>query len=360
MFSNAYKESRVMPYELMKGNHALSEAALRAGCRFFGGYPITPQSEILEYLSKRMPEVGGTFVQAESELAGVNMVYGAAAAGFRAMSSSSGPGFSLLHEGISYIASAELPAVFVDVQRYGSGLGDIFQAQSDYYQATKGGGHGDYRLLVLAPASVQESVDLMCLAFDKAEEYRNPCLILSDASIAQIMEPVQLPPMAEAPSPDKPWAARGKQGGAFKRITSTMYYIDDFDTYIKNKYDRMSEQEQRWELVQTADADVVLVAYGISSRICKEAVVLARAQGIRLGLLRPISLWPFPEKAFAEVNPQVKAYLTVELSSLPMLQDDVKLACGMKVPVDYFLGGAHIPESAAIVRKAASLLTQLG
>lgn len=349
-----------MPYELMKGNHALSEAAIRAGCRFFGGYPITPQSEILEYLSKRLPEVGGAFVQAESELSGINMVYGAAAAGFRAMTSSSGPGFSLLHEGISYIASAELPAVFVDVQRYGSGLGDIFQAQSDYYQATKGGGHGDYRLLVFAPASVQESVDLTCLAFDKAEEYRNPCLILSDASIAQIMEPVLLPPMREEISPDKAWAVRGKHGKPFKRITSTMYYIDDFDSYIKNKYDTMAQNEQRWEMIHTDDADVVLVAYGISARICKEAVVMARAKGIRLGLLRPITLWPFPDKAFSLVNPQVKAYLTVELSSLPMLQDDVKLACGMTVPVSHFLGGAHIPESTAIIEKAASLLTTQG
>lgn len=346
-----------MSCKLMKGNDALSEAAVRAGCRFFGGYPITPQSEILEYLSWRMPEVGGTFVQAESELSGINMVYGAAAAGYRAMTSSSGPGFSLLQEGISYIASAELPAVFVNVQRYGSGLGDIFQAQSDYFMATRGGGHGDYRMLVFAPASVQESVDLMVLAFDKAEEYRNPCLILSDASIAQMMEPVMLPEMQEV-HPDKEWAVRGKQGGAFKRVTSTMYYIEDFDSYIKNKYDTMEANEQRWESVQVEDADVVLVAYGISSRICKEAVSLARAQGIKLGLLRPITVWPFPAKAFAEVNPDVKAYLTVELSSLPKLEDDVKLASGMTVPVEHFLGGARIPESSAIVAKAVSLLTE--
>ncbi|HJB65257.1 MAG TPA: 3-methyl-2-oxobutanoate dehydrogenase subunit VorB [Candidatus Mailhella merdavium] len=340
---------------LMKGNDALSEAAVRAGCRFFGGYPITPQSEILEYLSWRLPEVGGTFIQAESELAGINMVYGAAAAGMRALTTSSGPGFSLLQEGISYITSAELPAVFVDVQRYGSGLGDIFQAQGDYFLATGSGGHGDSRLLVLAPASVQESVDLICLAFDKAEEYRNPCLILSDASIAQMMEPVELPEMKEV-NLDHPWAAKGKHGGDFKRITSTMYYIKDFDTYIKAKYDRMIENEQRWESVQTADADVVLVAYGISSRICKEAVYFARKQGIRLGLLRPISLFPFPVKGFAEVNPDVKAYLTVEMSALPQIERDVKIACGQKVPVEHFLGGMHIPEYTTIIEKAVSLL----
>jgi len=346
-----------MSLRLMKGNDALSEAAVRAGCRFFGGYPITPQSEILEYLSRRLPEVGGTFVQAESELSGINMVYGAAAAGFRAMTSSSGPGYSLLQEGISYIASAELPAVLVDVQRYGSGLGDIFQAQSDYLMATRGGGHGDYQMLVYAPASVQESVDLMSLAFDKAEEYRNPCLILSDASIAQMMEPVALPEMKEI-DPDKPWAVKGKNGKDFKRITSTMYYIDDFDSYIKHKYDEMARKEQRWEAIEVADAEVVLVAYGISSRICKEAVVAARQKGIKLGLLRPITVWPFPVDGFKEVNPEVKAYLTVELSSLPKLDIDVRLACSMNTRVENFLGGAVIPESAAIINRAVSIVKE--
>lgn len=348
-----------MAMKLMKGNHALAEAAVRAGCRFFGGYPITPQTEILEYLSARLPEVGGTFLQAESELGGVNMVYGAAAAGCRAMTSSSGPGFSLLQEGISYIASAELPTVFVDVQRYGSGLGDIFQAQSDYFTATRCGGHGDYKLLVYAPASVQESVDLTVLAFDKADQYRNPALILSDASIAQMMEPVELPEMREVDF-DRPWAARGRHGGENKRISSTMYYIENFDSYIKAKYDDMVAGEQRWEAVRVEDADVVLVAYGISSRICKEAVMQARERGIRLGLLRPISLWPFPVKGFAEVNPEVKAYLAVELSALPRLEEDVRLAAGQRVPVESFLGGMNIPESSALVERAASLISASG
>ena len=340
----------------MKGNDALAEAAVRAGCRFFGGYPITPQSEILEYLSWRLPEVGGTFVQAESELSGINMVYGAAAAGVRCLTSSSGPGFSLLLEGISYITSAELPCVFVDVQRYGSGLGDIFSAQSDYALATNSAGHGDGRLLVFAPNSVQENADLTYLAYDKAEEYMNPALILTDASIAQMMEPVELPEMKE-PNPDFDWAVRGTRGGKWKIVTSTWYYkAETFDEYLKAKYDRMTENEQRWESYEVADADVVLVAYGISSRICKEAVCEARKQGIKLGLLRPITLFPFPVKGFADVNPDVKAYLTVEIAALPQLIRDVKVAIECKKPVDHFLSGMKIPEYAAIIEKAVSLI----
>ncbi len=348
-----------MQPKLMKGNHALAEAAIRAGMTFFSGYPITPQSEIPEYLSDHLPAAGGSFIQAESELAGVNMLYGAAAAGHRVMTSSSGPGFSLLQEGMSYIASAELPAVFVDVQRYGTGLGDIFQAQSDYFMATRCGGHGDYRTPAYAPASVQESADLVAVAFDTAEKYRTPCLILSDASIASMMEPVELPERKVC-DPDHDWAVRGKRGGAFKRVTSTMYYIEDYDSYIKNKFDTIQEQEQRWESVGVADADVVLVAYGISSRICKEAVQMGREQGHKLGLLRPITIWPFPEKGFSEVNPDVRAYLSVELCAMPKLQEDVKLATGMKVPVRHFLGGAHIPSSQTIVDAAVKLLTGQG
>lgn len=341
---------------LMKGNDALAEAAVRAGCRFFGGYPITPQSEILEYLSWRLPEVGGTFVQAESELAGINMVYGAAAAGYRCLTSSSGPGFSLLLEGMSYITSAELPCVFVDVQRYGSGLGDIFCAQGDYLLATGSAGHGDSRLLVFAPSSVQENVDFTYLAYEKAEEYMNPALVLTDASIAQMMEPVELPEMKEI-NPDFDWAVRGKHGGAFKRVTSTWYYkAEGFDEYLKAKYDRMIANEQRWENVQVEDADVVLVAYGISSRICKEAVHEARKQGIKLGLVRPITLFPFPEKAFAEVNPAVKAYLTVEISALPQIIRDVKSATNCTKPIDHFLAGMKMPEYSAIIDKAVSLI----
>ncbi len=342
---------------LMKGNDALAEAAVRAGCRFFGGYPITPQSEILEYLSWRLPEVGGTFLQAESELAGINMVYGAAACGVRSLTSSSGPGFSLLMEGISYITSAELPCVFVDVQRYGSGLGDIFCAQGDYSLATKNAGHGDGRLLVFAPNSLQEGVDLTYLAYDKAEEYMNPALILSDASIAQMMEPVQLPEMKEIDPNSFDWAVKGKQGGAFKRVTSSWYYkAETFDEYLKAKYDRMIENEQRWENIQIEDADVVLVAYGISSRICTEAVEEARKQGIKLGLLRPITVFPFPEKAFKEVNPNVKAFLTVEISTLPHMHNDVVVATKGNARVENFLAGMKMPEYTAIIEKAVSLI----
>ncbi len=347
-----------MALKLMKGNDALAEAAVRAGCRFFGGYPITPQSEILEYLSKRMPEVGGHFVQSESELAGISMVHGAAAAGFRTMTSSSGPGFSLLQEGISYIASAELPAVIINVQRYGSGLGDIFQAQGDYFQAVKGGGHGDYRMIVYAPASIQENVDFTTLAFDKADEYRNPVLVLSDASIASMMEPVDLPEMHEHDPNKNPEAARGKGDGPFKRITSTMYYIEDFDTYVKKKYDTMAANEERWESIQVEDAELVLVAYGITSRICKEAVMLAREKGIKLGLIRPITLWPFPAKAFKALPDTVASFMTVELSPMPMIQEDVLLSLDARKPVHNFLAGMNIPEPIDIVEKAADCIKQ--
>ncbi len=347
-----------MALKLMKGNDALAEAAVRAGCRFFGGYPITPQSEILEYLSKRMPEVGGTFLQSESELAGISMVHGAAATGFRAMTSSSGPGFSLLQEGISYIASAELPAVIIDVQRYGSGLGDIFQAQGDYFQAVKGGGHGDYRTIVFAPSSIQESVDLTILAFDKADEYRNPVIVLSDASIASMMEPVNLPEMHEHDPDKSPESAKGKGDGPFKRITSTMYYIKDFDTYIKNKYDGMAAKEQRYESVQVDDAELVLVAYGISSRICKEAVMIAREKGVKLGLIRPITLWPFPEKPFKSLPETVTSIMTVELSPMPMIQEDVFLSLNSKKPIYNFLAGANIPEPIDIVEKAVEYIKE--
>ena len=335
---------------LMKGNDAVAEAIVRAGCRFFAGYPITPQSEILEYLSRRMPEVDGVFVQSESELSGISMVYGAAACGFRAFTSSSGPGFSLLQEGISYIASAELPCVILDVQRYGSGLGDIFIGQSDYWQAVKNGGHGDYRTLVYAPNSVQESVDLACLAFDKAEEYRNPVVLLSDASIAQMMEPVDLPEMVEYDPDSKDWALKGKGNGEFKRHTSVMYYMDDYDSHIRGKYADIEEKEQRWESLQCEDADVVLVAYGISSRICEEAAAMARRNGQKVGVVRPISLYPFPVKAFENLA-HVKAFLCVEMTMLAQMYEDVALATRMKAPIYKLNGGTVLYDSADVCIK---------
>ena len=324
----------------MKGTEVIAEAAIRAGCRFFGGYPITPQSEILEYLSWRMPEVGGSFVQCESELSGISMVYGAAATGVRAMTSSSGPGFSLMQEGISYIASAELPCVIVDVMRYGSGLGDIFIGQSDYWQAVKNGGHGDYRCIVYAPNSAQETADIMGLSFDKSEEYRNPVIVLSDASLGQMMEPVELPPMKEHDPDQYDWALKGKGTGESKRHTSVQYYMSDYDDYLRRKYQQIEEKEQRWECIATEDADLVLVAYGISARICEEAAGICRSRGMKVGLLRPITLYPFPVNGFCGLLPE-KGFMTVEMSLLEQMCQDVATACKMQRPV-YNLGGGTV------------------
>ena len=285
---------------LLKGNEALAEAALAAGCRFYSGYPITPQTEILEYLSWRMEDVGGVFIQAESELAGVNMVLGAAAAGARALTTSSGPGFSLKQEGISYLVAADLPAVIVDVMRIGSGLGDIAQGQGDYWQLTRGGGHGDYHTLVLAPASVQENANMMAEAFDLAEKYRHPVLIASDAAIGQMIEAVEIPEFVEHDINKYDWTIKGCKKGCEQRKIQNVYYTHpDYEGYLSSKYAQMEEEEQRYENIQVEDAEVVLVAYGISSRVSREAVEIARAQGFKLGLIRPITLWPFPTKAIA-------------------------------------------------------------
>ncbi len=283
---------------LLKGNEALAEAALAAGCRFYSGYPITPQTEILEYLSWRMEDVGGVFIQAESELAGVNMVLGAAAAGARALTTSSGPGFSLKQEGISYLVAADLPAVIVDVMRIGSGLGDIAQGQGDYWQLTRGGGHGDYHTLVLAPASVQENANMMAEAFDLAEKYRHPVLIASDAAIGQMIEAVEIPEFVEHDINKYDWTIKGCKKGCEQRKIQNVYYTHpDYEGYLSSKYAQMEEEEQRYENIQVEDAEVVLVAYGISSRVSREAVEIARAQGFKLGLIRPITLWPIPEKS---------------------------------------------------------------
>ena len=322
---------------LLKGNEALAEAALAAGCRFYSGYPITPQTEILEYLSWRMEDVGGVFIQAESELAGVNMVLGAAAAGARALTTSSGPGFSLKQEGISYLVAADLPAVIVDVMRIGSGLGDIAQGQGDYWQLTRGGGHGDYHTLVLAPASVQENANMMAEAFDLAEKYRHPVLIASDAAIGQMIEAVEIPEFVEHDINKYDWTIKGCKKGCEQRKIQNVYYTHpDYEGYLSSKYAQMEEEEQRYENIQVEDAEVVLVAYGISSRVSREAVEIARAQGFKLGLIRPITLWPFPKKAFEEAK-EAKAFLTVEMNILGQMVDDVKLATEGKYPVDQSL-----------------------
>lgn len=325
---------------LMKGNQALAEACLRAGCRFFSGYPITPQTEILEYLCWRMDEVGGVCVQTESELAGVNMLFGAAAAGARALTTTAGPGFSLKQEGISYLCSSDLPAVIVDVQRIGCGLGDIFMGQGDYWQLTRGGGHGDYRTLVLAPASVQESVDLAGEAFDLAEKYRHPVIMATDATIGQMMEPVDLPEMKEHDMDKFDWAIRPRHEGEEQRAIWNRYWDWEdggrkYPEYVLNKYTEMEENEQRWENFYTDDADIVIVAYGTSSRIAKSAVLRARKEGIKVGLLRPITLWPYPKKAFDQL-PHVKAFLDVEMNILGQMRDDIILADENRRPVEFF------------------------
>lgn len=344
---------------LMKGNEAFAESCIRAGCRFFSGYPITPQTEILEYMSWRMEEVGGAFIQTESELAGVNMAFGAASAGARALTTSAGPGFSLKQEGISYLCGSDVPAVIADVMRIGSALGDIFQGQGDYWQLTRGGGHGDYRTIVLAPASVQENADLAYLAFDLAEKYRHPVIIGSDAAIGQMAEPVELHEMREHNIDEFDWAVHGRRKGEKQRVITNVYYqmgADNYMTYLREKYAQIEANEQRWESVCTEDAEIVLVAYGISSRVSKEAVKVARRRGMKLGLIRPITLWPFPKKAFEALGEQVKGFLCVEMSILGQMRDDVVLACGNRRPVEDYGEFANVPSVDVILEMAGEML----
>ena len=344
---------------LMKGNEAFAESCIRAGCRFFSGYPITPQTEILEYMSWRMEEVGGAFIQTESELAGVNMAFGAASAGARALTTSAGPGFSLKQEGISYLCGSDVPAVIADVMRIGSALGDIFQGQGDYWQLTRGGGHGDYRTIVLAPASVQENADLAYLAFDLAEKYRHPVIIGSDAAIGQMAEPVELHEMREHNIDEFDWAVHGRRKGEKQRVITNVYYqmgADNYMTYLREKYAQIEANEQRWESVCTEDAEIVLVAYGISSRVSKEAVKVARRRGMKLGLIRPITLWPFPKKAFDALGEQVKGFLCVEMSILGQMRDDVVLACGNRRPVEDYGEFANVPSVDVILEIAGEML----
>lgn len=341
---------------LLKGNEALAEAALAAGCRFYSGYPITPQTEILEYLSWRMEEVGGVFIQAESELSGINMVLGAAAAGARALTTSSGPGFSLKQEGISYLVAADLPAVIVDVMRIGTGLGDISQGQGDYWQLTRGGGHGDYRTIVLAPASVQENADLMLEAFELSEKYRHPVLIASDAAIGQMIEAVRIPQFKEHDINKYDWTVKGcKEGCEHRKIQNVYYTHPDYESYLLEKYREIQELEQRFEMIQTEDAEVVLVAYGISSRVCLEAVEIAREKGMRVGMIRPITLWPFPVQAFEKLN-SAKLFLSVEINILGQMVDDIRLAVKDRMPVIHYGSIFEIPEPEDIVNKIEKLL----
>ncbi len=320
---------------LMKGNEAIAEAAIKAGCKHYFGYPITPQTEIAAYMAKRMPKIGGTFLQAESEVSAINMVYGVAGAGYRVMTSSSSPGISLKQEGISYIAGADLPALIVNVQRGGPGLGGIQPSQSDYFQATKGGGHGDYRLIVLAPASVQEMADLTIKAFDLADKYRMPTMLLADGTMGQMMEPVSIPESNVAPV-EKPWAANGTNKQRKHNIINSLYLKPE-ELEKKNferfeKYKDIENNEVMHESYMMEDAEYCVVAFGIAARISKNAVTSARKQGIKVGLIRPITLWPFPTEVLRKTADQVKGFISVELSMGQMIED-VRLATECKKPV---------------------------
>jgi 2-oxoglutarate ferredoxin oxidoreductase subunit alpha len=331
--------------ELLKGNVAFAEAAIRAGCEAYFGYPITPQTEALEHMSFRMPELGRVFLQAESEVAAVNMVYGAACAGVRVMTSSSSPGVSLMMEGLSYIAGSEVPVVLVDVMRGGPGLGNIAPSQGDYNQMVKGGGHGDYKQIVLAPATVQELIDLTVEAFDLAEKYRTIVVVLADGSLGQMMEPAELPEMRPVrPFEERPgWALTGAQGRDPNIISSI--YIDPVEEEIFNrklvqKYALIEANEVRFQEKYLQDAEIAVIAFGTAGRIAQSSVKAAREEGIRVGLFRPISLYPFPYQAIREMAERVRRILVVEMNAGQMI-DDVRLAVEGKVPIEFYgrLGG---------------------
>ncbi len=320
---------------LMKGNEALAEAAIMAGCRHYFGYPITPQTEVAAYMAKRMPKIGGTFLQAESEIAAINMVIGAAAAGKRAMTSSSSPGISLKSEGISYMAGCDLPGLIVNVQRGGPGLGGIQPSQSDYFQATRGGGHGDYHLLVLAPSSVQEMADLVFKGFDLSEKYRIPCMLLADGTMGQMMEPVALPER-KAQDVEKPWALTGTEGKRKPNIINSLalapHELEAWNQVRFERYEVIKENEQMSESYRMDDAEICVVAFGIAARVSQNAVDTARNMGIKVGMIRPITLWPFPEKALRAASLQCKSFVSVELNMGQMIED-VRLSIKCRRPV---------------------------
>jgi 2-oxoglutarate ferredoxin oxidoreductase subunit alpha len=321
----------------MKGNEALAEGAIIAGCKAFFGYPITPSSEIAEYMARKFPKIDGVFVQAESELAAINMVYGGAATGNRVMTASSGPGISLKQEGISFIAEAELPCLIVNVSRGGPGLGGIQPAQSDYFQATRGGGHGDYRLIVLAPSGVQEMMDFAIEGFDLADRYRTPVMIMAEGTLGQMMEPI----IVREPVTrfyDKPWATNGCQGRE-PNIVNTLHLsaesLEERNHHLQKKYDEIVSREKRAESYLTEDADLVVVAFGLMARIAKRAVMEARKSGVKVGLIRPVTLWPFPDTEIIKAAQTAKRFLSVEISMGQMIED-IRLAVAGRVPVDFF------------------------
>lgn len=343
---------------LMKGNEAIVRGAIAAGCRGFFGYPITPQNEVPEYMAKLMPKVGGAFVQAESEVAAINMVYGAVSTGVRAMTSSSSPGVSLKQEGISYIAACELPAVIVNVQRGGPGLGNTAPGQADYFQTVKGGGHGDYKLLTLAPWSVEECFYMTALAFDLADKYRNPAMVLTDAIVGQMIESVSLPDTVETNIPEKPWATNGRKGRKNNFINSLWIntnVLEDLNRRIQAKYALAAKQEVRFAEIMTDDADLVLVAYGSTARICKTAVDMARKEGLKVGLFRPITLFPFPSIQLDDLAEEGKQLMVVEMSHGQMVED-VRLAVNGKTKVGFYgRSGGNVPSPTEILDQIKSV-----
>lgn len=345
--------------QLMTGNEAAAEAAIVAGCRYYYGYPITPQNELINYMSMRMPQIGGSFIQAESEIAAINMVYGSAAAGARAMTSSSSPGISLKQEGISYLAGSELPCVIVNIQRGGPGLGDISASQADYFQAVKGGGHGDYHTIVLAPSSVQEMADLVYDAFDLADKYRNPVMILGDAQIGQLMEPMEFHKRPKKNLPQKTWSLTGAEGRK-RNIVKSFYpvkgQLEEFNAHLQRKYKTIEEHEVRYETVNTHKADIVLVAYGTSARVCADVVRKSRQLEFKVGLIRPITLWPFPKEIIRKISEKVQCILTVEMSAGQMVED-VRLAVEGKCPVHFYgRTGGGVPTSTQVIKKIVEVV----
>ncbi len=323
----------------LKGNEAVAMAALEAGCRCYFGYPITPQSDIPEYLSRELPRLGGEFIQAESEIGAINMLLGASAVGARAMTSSSGPGISLKQEGISYMAGSELPGVIIDVMRAGPGLGGIDASQADYWQATRGGGHGGYRIIVLAPASVQEMYDLTMMAFDLSDIYRMPAMVLADSVIGQMKESVTPNPRPVTALPPKEWVVRGRESGAKQNIVKSLYLgdgeMEKFHWKMQARYQELAEKECRWEELHTADAELIVTAFGSTARIARTAVAMGREAGMKVGLMRPITLFPFPKKAYAALSERCKLFLDIELSTGQMI-DDVRLAIARDAEVLFY------------------------
>ena len=348
---------------LMKGNEALAEAAFRAGLQAYFGYPITPQSEVIEYLMAEQPKHDCVVLQAESEVAAINMVFGASGAGARVMTSSSGPGISLMQEGISYMAASQLPCLIVNVQRGGPGLGTIQPSQGDYFQATKGGGHGDYRLIVLAPASVQEMADFVFDGFRLAEKYRNPAMILTDGALGQMMEKLEMPPKGSLPYPETPWATTGKRQDRERNVVTSLFMqpekMEEVNIHLQEKYRLIEETEVRYEEFDVEDAEVLLVAFGLVARICEKAMQLAREKGLRVGLLRPITLFPYPSKRLAELSSKVGSVLTVELNAGQMLED-VRLAVEGRCPV-HFKGrmGGMIPSPEEVLEAIEAIPAKL-